>query len=196
MIDINDDELERLYGKLEMLSNCLRIRALGYCYYEGTYITIDPRAEDGGYGGFDQIEFLVGVLGSSIGEGCCDTNEALRDELISIGAKIPYSTYDSDCINGVTLKIDNDVISKFHKYGLMTKEFVHESVQSIEDECCLCEESTVTNIQMIYNSYLYIVVPEEYFAIECFFSAYCSILERIHKEVEEYEKEMNKVEVA
>jgi hypothetical protein len=191
MIDINEDEIDRLFGKLVMLGNCMRIKKLGYIYEEGTYITIDTRADEDGYGGIDQVEFLGGLLGTSIGTGYCGTNEYMKDELISIGGKIPYSTYDKDCINGLTVKIENPDIDKLIKYKLNNNDFINKFIQLFTENCCMCEESTVTDVQIIFNDYIYIIVPEEYFMIDMFFETYCIFLEEIREKVEFYEKQLN-----
>lgn len=190
MIDINEDEIDRLYGKLLMLALCMRIKKLGYIYEEGTYITIDTRADEDGYSGMDQIEFINGLLGTSIGSGCCSTNEYMKDELISVGAEIPYSTYDEECINGLTIKVGNQDIDKFIKYKLSNEKFIKNTIQSFTDNCCMCEESTVTDIQIIFNDYMYIVIPEEYFMIDMFFETYCDTLENIREKIETYEEEL------
>lgn len=201
MIDINEDEVERLYGKLVMLGLCMRIRRLGYIYEEGTYITIDTMADSDGYGGIDQLEFIHGLLGTSIGSGYCSTNESIKDELILIGAKIPYSTYDKDCINGLTIKIDNEDIDKIIKYKLIDEKFIENAVKHFTDNCCMCEESTVTDVQIIFDSYMYIVIPEEYFMVDMFFETYCSFLEDIREKIKNYEEKfknnkLNEKEVA
>ena len=191
MIDINEDELDRLFGKLVMLGNCMRIKKLGYIYEEGTYIIIDTRADEDGYGGIDQLDFLVGLLGTSIGTGDCGTNEYMKDELISIGAKVPYSTFDKDCITGMTVKIENPDIDKFIKYKLNDDNFINKFIQLFADNCCFCDESTVSDVQIIFNDYAYIIVPEEYFMIDMFFETYCIFLEEIRNKIELYEKESN-----
>lgn len=193
MIDINEDEIDRLYGKLFMVALCMRIKKLGYIYEEGTYITIDTRADEDGYSRIDQLEFINGLLGTSIGSGCCSTNEYMKDELISVGAEIPYSTYDEECINGLTIKVDNQDIDKIIKYKLIDEKFIKDTIRSFTDSCCMCEESTVTDVQIIFSDYMYIVIPEEYFMIDMFFETYCSFLENIREKIVAHE-EMLKID--
>ena len=199
MIDINEEEIERLYGKLIILEQCIRIRKLGYEYPKNEYITIDMMCEMDGYGTQDPVSIIAGIIGTSVGNGyCCDT-ESVKDDVLSVGGKIPYSQYDIDSIVGFTININNDDTKKFIKYKMSVSKNVEKIIKSIESDLCY-DESTVSDIQFIVdyegNSGFYMIVPEYYFAGDYFIQSYIELLETIRDEINEFEKEMNKEEAA
>lgn len=200
MIDINEEEIERLYGKLIILEQCIKIRKLGYEYPKNEYITIDMMCDMDGYGTYDPTTVIGDIIGPSLGDGyCCDT-ESVKDDIISLGGKIPYSQYDTDSIVGFTININNDDTKKFIKYNMPISKGIEHTITSIESDMCY-DESTVDKVQLIIdyegNSGFYIIVPEFYFMGDYFIQTYIEFLEIMRDEINQFEKEMdNKKEAA
>lgn len=193
MIDINEEEISRLHGKLLILKECIRIRNLGYEYPKNSYVTIDMMCEMDGYGSVDLIEVINGIIGSSVGDGYCNYTESVKDELIALGGEIPCSTYDTDSILGFTININNKDTKKFIKYKMELSEKTKRIIKSIESDLCF-DEATIDEAQFIVDykneSGFYIIVPEYYYVGDYFIFSYVELLQNIRNEVEEYERNM------
>lgn len=195
MININEEEINRLQGKLGILLDCMTIKELGYEYPNDSYIVIDPMYDADGYYTGDPLEMLNGIIGPSLGKGFCESTVCWENELRDLGAEIPYIKYedDQDEVIGFTLNINNKDTEKFIEYNLQIDREMQIVISNLEADVYF-EESTVENIQFIIDyknkNGFFIVVPENYFAIDYFINGYVKLLQIIRNRIENYEKQL------
>lgn len=192
MLDFNEEEIDRMHGKLHMLSICCDIVDLGFKYEEKDCVIIDIYAGEGGYGGPTEIEMLETIIRPTLGDGEIDFNYENIELLKSLSVEIPYSTYDEDSINGFFVRIDNYITKKFISYKLTPDENVTRAIKRMTDTNWY-NESTVENTQVIFKDEgVYIVYPEEYVCLDEFLESYIWLLENMKKQVEDYEMNLEK----
>lgn len=199
MFDINEEEVDRLYGKLNTIWLCLKLRDLGYEYEKGEFITIDLRVEEDGYGSLNQEEVLTGLLGTAIGDGCVKSNDDMQEELKALGAKIPHNLYDKGSVCGFTLKLDNEDTNKYIRCNIKDEDMIRKNQINMAERCCFYEESDVKDIQIILdheNGSIFIVTPEEYVMIDEFFDSCIDFLADIQESIKKYEENLIEGDVA
>lgn len=169
--DFNEDELNRLRVKLEMLMKYKRIEALGYHYEPDKYIFLDPTVDDG-YEPIDQVDFISSALAPVIDYGFCEYTANLDEEhMKNLGIEIPFSDYDDTAIVGITLKFVNKQVDDFIDKKL-DKDILKRLAKTHFDECVnYYGESSIDMVQAILDENekaLYMIFPYEYMDIEDF----------------------------
>lgn len=182
--DFNDDELYRLQTKLDMLIKCKRIQELGYEYEPDKYIYLDHSVEDG-YEPTDYVEFLNTILAPIIDYGFCEYTENVdKDLLESLQIIVPTSDYDTDSIIGMTLKLANKFIDEFVDKNLDQSILKEAAKNHLDEQHHTFVESNVDYTQVVLDKRekaLYLVIPDEYIAIDEYVDGMINFLLVLHK---------------
>ena len=181
--DFNEDELYRVQTKLDMLMKCKIIQNLGYEYEQDKYIYLDHSVEDG-YEPTDHVEFLNTILAPIIDNGFCDYTNNLDEELLEyLDIIIPTSDYDTDSIVGMTFKFVNKFIDEFIEKNLDENILKEAAENHLNGHNYCCGDSSIDFTQVLLDKKekaLYLIVPDEYVAIDEYVDAMLNFLFDLH----------------
>lgn len=192
MINLNEEEIDRLHSKLYMLEKCCDIIDLGFKYKENDCVIIDIFAGEGGYSGPTELDIIETIIRPTIEDGEIGFNYNNVDLLKEISAEIPYSTFDDETINGFFVHIDNYITKKFIFYNLTPDENVKMAIKRMK-ETNWYNESSVEDTQIIIKEKgVYIIYPEEYACVDEYIDSYTLILSSMKEQIEEYESNLER----
>lgn len=190
MIELNEEEIDKLHSKLHMLEKCCDIIDLGFKYKEEDCVIIDVFAEEGGYYGPTELDMIETIIRPTVEDGEIGSNCNNMDLLKEICAAIPYSTYDEDSVVGFYVHIDNYITKKFISYNLTPDKNVEIAIKRMKG-INWYNESTVEDIQIIFRKEgLYIIYPEEYACVDEYIDSYTLFLSSMKEQVEDYENNL------
>lgn len=190
--DFNEEELERLQVKLDMLMKCKRIESLGYKYEPYNYIYLDHTVQDG-YEPVDQIDFITSVLTPVIDYGTCIYTSDMDEEVLKgLNIEIPYSDYDTDIITGMTIKFVNTYVDEYIDKNLDEK-ILKKIAKEHMDGCFGYGDCSIDITQVALDKQekaLYIIIPDEYIAMDEFIESMIRFLDAFHAELDKTNEEV------
>lgn len=185
----DEEEIEKMLGKIEMLKLCCKIKDLGFTYRENDIVAIDIYANEGGWNGPCEIDIIYSIIKPTLGDGRCEINDKIREELETYDIELPMDLYYDDFVSGVTYTINNFMTKELYESGRYLKKDWINFINSFYWGFCE-EESSVDIVQVAFShNGMHLIFPTTYIYPQDFIESYILFYTELIKIYNQYEED-------